>query len=266
MNLLKSMAVAFSTYSKIPMPQFEWNEKNMRYSMCFFPLIGVVIGAIDFLLAFLMARLGLGRLFQSVVLAVVPVLVTGGIHMDGFLDTVDAMSSWRTKEERLSILKDPHVGAFAVIFSGVLWVLVTGSFSEILAAGGTGTACGRRALMAVAAGFVISRCLSGISVIIFPKAKKNGILRTMSDAAAAARKRVLRVLIAELGAAAVFTILAAGWRGLGVCLAAGAVFVYYRHRAVRFFGGTTGDLAGWFLTVCEAAELLTAAVLFTVGH
>lgn len=266
MNLLKSMAVAFSTYSKIPMPQFEWNEDNMRYSMCFFPLIGVVIGALDWMLACLMARLGLGIAFQSCVLAVIPVLVTGGIHMDGFLDTVDALSSWRTKEERLEILKDPHIGAFAVIFSGVLWVLVIGAFSEILKAGGIGTAYGRRALLCVTAGFVISRCLSGMAVIIFPKAKKNGILRAMSDAAQRAQKRVLKALTAELAASCAVVLWAGHGRGLVLCLAAMAVFVYYRHMADRSFGGTTGDLAGWFLTVCETAEVLAAAAAFAVGH
>lgn len=260
------MAVAFSTYSKIPMPQFEWNEENMRYSMCFFPLIGVVIGALEWVMAYLMMLPGLGRLFQSCVLAVIPVLVTGGIHMDGFLDTMDALSSWRTKEERLNILKDPHVGAFAVIFSGVLWILVIGAFSEILTAGGVGTFYGRRALLCVAAGFVISRCLSGIAVIIFPKAKKNGILRTMSDAAQRAEKRVLWVLLAELAASCAVMIRAGHVRGILVCLAAGAVFVYYRLKAVRSFGGTTGDLAGWFLTVCEAAEVLTTAVVFAIGR
>ena len=43
-NLFESMLIAFSMYSKIPMPKVEWNDKNMKYAMCFFPVIGVVIG------------------------------------------------------------------------------------------------------------------------------------------------------------------------------------------------------------------------------
>ena len=46
MHIIRGIAVAFSTYSKIPMPQFVWKEEDMRYSMCFFPWIGAVIGAI----------------------------------------------------------------------------------------------------------------------------------------------------------------------------------------------------------------------------
>ena len=46
MHIIRGIAVAFSTYSKIPMPQFVWKEEDMRYSMCFFPWIGAVIAAV----------------------------------------------------------------------------------------------------------------------------------------------------------------------------------------------------------------------------
>ena len=64
--------------------------------------------------------------FTAVVLVLVPVIVTGGIHVDGLLDTSDALSSWRDREKRLEILKDSHAGAFAVItacvyFYGYVW-------------------------------------------------------------------------------------------------------------------------------------------------
>lgn len=55
-----------------------------------------------------------------------PGSVTGGIHLDGLLDTADALSSYKTKEEKLEILKDSHAGAFAIII-GICWfVLVSG--------------------------------------------------------------------------------------------------------------------------------------------
>ncbi len=44
-----SFLIAFSMYSKIPMPQCEWNEENMAYAMCFFPWIGVAIGGVTWL-------------------------------------------------------------------------------------------------------------------------------------------------------------------------------------------------------------------------
>ena len=46
MPVLRSLLIAFSTYSRIPVPQVEWTEENRRYAMCFFPLIGAVLGLI----------------------------------------------------------------------------------------------------------------------------------------------------------------------------------------------------------------------------
>ena len=94
MNIIKSICVAFSMYSKIPMPRVEWNEKNMKYAMCFFPLVGAVIGGLMLLVRFLCGRFGFNTSVYAVVMTALPVLVSGGIHTDGFIDTVDALSSY----------------------------------------------------------------------------------------------------------------------------------------------------------------------------
>ena len=53
MNLLRSFAVAFAMYSKIPVPNVEWNGKSMKYAMCFFPAVGAVAGFLQFLPCFI---------------------------------------------------------------------------------------------------------------------------------------------------------------------------------------------------------------------
>ena len=111
MIVLQTIAVAFAMFSAIPVPQFDWNEKNMRYAMCAFPLIGVVIGAAWCVCG----ALPLPGLAKAAGFALVPVWVTGGIHLDGYADTCDALSSYGDREKKLEILKDPHCGAFAVI-------------------------------------------------------------------------------------------------------------------------------------------------------
>ena len=123
MNIIKSICVAFSMYSKIPMPRVEWNEKNMKYAMCFFPLVGAVIGGLMLLVRFLCGRFGFNTSVYAVVMTALPVLVSGGIHTDGFIDTVDALSSYGDKEKKLEILKDPHTGAFAIIGAVMYYLL-----------------------------------------------------------------------------------------------------------------------------------------------
>ena len=108
---LQTIAVAFAMFSALPVPQFAWNQKNMRYAMCAFPLIGVVIGG----LWCLCGALPLPMPAKAAGFCLIPVWVTGGIHLDGYADTCDALSSYGDREKKLEILKDPHCGAFAVI-------------------------------------------------------------------------------------------------------------------------------------------------------
>lgn len=115
MHVIRSLCIAFSTYSRIPVPQVAWTDENRKYSMCFFPLIGAVIGLLLWGWLALCDALGFGALLRGAVGALLPILVTGGIHMDGFMDTSDALASWQSPEKRLEILRDSHVGAFAVL-------------------------------------------------------------------------------------------------------------------------------------------------------
>lgn len=69
-------------------------------------------------------------LFASIAVCI-PLLVTGGIHMDGYMDTVDALSSHQSVEKKLEILKDPNAGAFAVIYCGIYLLLSLGLFYQL---------------------------------------------------------------------------------------------------------------------------------------
>lgn len=241
--MLRSMIVAFSMYSKIPMPQVEWNEKSMRYYMCFFPAVGAVIGLCCAGLYFLLEKLGMSRGAAAALLTALPILINGGIHMDGFMDTVDAKSSYKPMEEKLKILKDPHTGAFAVIYA-IVYLLISYAFFCEAGSGEIGW---------IGAGYVYSRILSGLAVVTFKKAKKDGMVAASADAA---QKNVKWILMAQL---AVF-VAAALWidplMGAVCVLTGGAVFAYYRSMSYRVFGGITGDLAGYFLQLCELMLLI----------
>ena len=78
----------------------------------------------------LSVQAGLGILAFSLLGTAVPLLITGGIHMDGFLDVTDARSSFQSRERKLEILKDPHAGAFAIAGCGVYLLLYTAAFQS----------------------------------------------------------------------------------------------------------------------------------------
>ncbi len=247
MKYLRACVIAFAMYSRIPMPKVEWEKESMEYVMCFFPLVGVVIGG-SFFLWDVCARWFLaGKILYAAGLTLLPVLITGGIHMDGFLDTMDAISSWQTRERRLEILKDPHAGAFAVIGGCMYFLAYFGLASELSYEG----------IRLAAMGFILSRCLSGIAVTAFPCAKDSGLVYAFSNGAD--KKRARRILILEAVFAMAGLLRLAVFAGGAVILISLLAFFWYYKMSTDQFGGITGDLAGWFLQMCELLILIPAA-------
>ena len=248
--MLNSLWIAFRTYSRIPVPEAEWNEKNMKYAMCFFPLIGVVIGGTEFLWMFLARLLKCPWILQAVIAVVIPLLITGAIHMDGFLDTSDALSSHQSREKMLEILKDSHTGAFAVISAGIWMLLYAASFTGITT---------YRSLWIVGFGFVMSRSLSGLAAVLFRNARGEGMLLAFSETAE--RYRVMISMGVYFAISALCMIILGGVRGLIGVLVNCGIFLYYRYYSYRRFGGITGDLEGWFLQLAELGTVLCTALL-----
>ena len=239
MRVIRSMIIAFSTYSRIPMPQVEWSDENRKYTMCFFPLIGAVIGLLLWGWLWLCDALALGPVLRGAAGALLPLLVTGGIHMDGFMDTSDAMASWQTKERRLEILKDSHVGAFAVMGCAGYLLLDAAVLSE---------ATLKHAAMLPFV-FVLTRALSAWAMAAFKSARPNGMLDAFAQAAHRRMVTISCIIYAVLCAACWFVY--GGWLGIA-CLASAVLCVLaYKRMAIRNFGGVTGDLAGWFLQITE---------------
>lgn len=244
---LDSPGIAFSMYSRFPVPQVQWTEAGMKYAICFFPLVGVAVGGCVAVFAFLARHFFMGRIGFAGFGTALPILLTGGIHMDGFLDTVDARSSCQSRERKLEILKDPHIGAFAIIGCGVYLLLYVSAFSGL----------GEGAFPAVLAVYVMPRALSGWALVGFPKAKREGLASTF--ARQASDQAVEWCMAGWFCLAAGFLAVTAGiLAGCCMTVVALVIFWWYHHMAMKEFGGITGDLAGYFL---QLAELGMVAVL-----
>ncbi len=239
--MFKTIAVAVSMYSAVPMPQFQWSEKNMRYAMVAFPLVGALCGIGLLLWYYLCSFLNFGCLLQGAGLVLVPVLITGGIHLDGFCDTTDAIASHADRERKLEIMKDSHAGAFAIIGVVAYLLFYVAVSSELVL---TLQTVGALALI-----HVYSRCLSGFSVATVDAAKKSGLVYAFQDGAA--RSRVAVVLGCYLVVLAILFLWLMGISGL-IPLGTGLLmFLIYVAYSKHTFGGITGDLAGWFLSLAE---------------
>lgn len=255
MTVLRSLAMAFLMYSRVPMPQVEWKDENMAYAMGFFPVVGLLEGLVLIIWYQLCTALSIGALLFAAGAVLLPVAVNGGIHLDGFCDCCDALASHQSRERKLEIMKDSAAGAFAVICCCAYLIVYVALWSEIERGGAV--------MAALALVPVLSRALSGFAAVTFKNARTGGLLATFSKAADGKKVRVIMVLwfIAAVAAMAAFSPAV----GAACILGALAMFVYYRVSAYRQFGGITGDTAGWFLQLCElicAAAAVLAQKIF----
>lgn len=247
---LQTICVAFSLYSRVPVPRVEWDSRNMRYALCALPFVGAVTGLLLWLWCLACRQLGLGAPLRAAGLTLLPVLVTGGIHLDGFCDTCDALASHGERERKLEIMKDSHAGAFAILGVACYFVLYYGLACEVQPT--------PRAVLCLTLGMMGARALAGLAMCRWPCAKNSGLAHAFADGAA---KRGTAVFLAALAALlAVGLVLAGGWLGACLVLAAALCSAYYHRMALGQFGGITGDLQGWFVQVCEVC-LLAALVL-----
>ena len=248
MHIMSGLVIAFATYSRIPMPPVDWSEENRRCALYFLPLVGAVVGGAVWLWLILYDLLALSPLLRGAGAAALPLLLTGGIHMDGFLDTSDALASWQPPERRLEILKDSRVGSGAVMACGVYLLLSAGVLGE--------AAVGDAPALALC--FVASRAMSAWTSTVLRGARPGGMLDGFTRTA---RKRSMGIVCAlVLAACAAVWIWLLGWRAVLPLLAAGGCALLYRQMAYRAFGGVTGDLAGWLTQVSELS-LLAAIVI-----
>ena len=253
MSIINSFFIALSMYSRIPVPRVDWKKENMRYAMCFFPMIGVAIGAVMYLAGWLLDKAAVGTLFRGVVFTLIPIIITGGIHMDGFMDTMDALGSWGDREKKLEILKDSHAGAFAILGMGCYLMWSVAVWNELPA----------EVLGVCGVSFVLSRALSGFSVVTFPAARNSGLLKMFQDGA---QKKVVRITMCLYVAAAVIMMAVMDARAMtGAVAGAMIAFLYYVVVSRKQFGGVTGDLAGFFLETAELA-MFTGILVTCIGR
>lgn len=254
-SIWSGFCVAFSLYSAVPVPQVPWEKKTMRWALSFLPLVGVLVGGLELLWFRICTHFGADTMFYALFAALLPTAVSGGIHLDGLADTCDALCSYGDREKRLEILKDPHIGAFGVIWLASFLLAEAACFAQVYR---------KPALLPVAAaGFVFSRILGGRKIVTQPCAKDSGLAYLFAEGSD--KKTVAAALLVEGIACAAGLLLWSVRRGLWAApllyLAALLLWsLFHKRLCGRGFGGVTGDLVGFFISVSELAALAFAAV------
>lgn len=159
-----SLLIALSMYSILPVPRVEWKEDNMRWSLACLPVVGLLGGGLLAGWAVLTWTFPVSPIFFGAVAALLPIILSGGFHMDGFLDATDAIFSRRDRDRKLEIMKDPHCGPFAVLSCAALLLLELGAWSQLVASPLLWPAC---------TACVLSRCAAVAAGSRLPYAKSS---------------------------------------------------------------------------------------------
>lgn len=229
-------------FTALPLPQCKWENDLRKGSTACLPLVGLVIGLLWWGIAAL-ARCLLPGMLAAAVIAAFPFLVTGFIHLDGYMDTSDAMLSWRDAEERLRILKDVHTGAFAVVMVVLLAMFQFAAAAEL------------RRLFPLLLIPVLSRCGSAYSVLML---KPLG--HSEYAGAAEGAQELAKYVKWTAAAAMILLLILGGWRALLCGAAVLGSYILSMRWCVKTLGGVSGDLAGFALTVSELCGLIALAV------
>lgn len=221
-----------------PLVRRSFTPMELGRAVGYFPLVGLAIGGV---------LVGLDRLLTlilppSVATALMLtswILCTGAIHLDGFLDTCDGLIGGRTPEDRLRILRDERVGAFAVIGGVLLLLLKYQSLTAI---------SNRSAALCLTP--VLGRWGITLAVVVFPYARAEGLGRAMKD-----HSGWSQALLASL-IAVVVSWFAAGWFGLMLLSLSGVLTFLIGRFVLTRLPGLTGDIYGALCELLEVAVLV----------
>lgn len=265
---VQPLQAAFQFLTRFPVKaELDFTPELLRASTRHYPLVGAVIGVSICASALLVSWL-LPPLPAAVISLIIWVWLTGGLHLDGWMDCADALLSYRPREKMLEIMKDSRVGAMGVLACVLLLMLKAALLSSLIAAGQLAISC---ALLTVP---VWSRWFMVYAMSKWPSARdgeglaaKFGGLNA-SNAQSAAVSAILITFLGMTIPLLVFGVtigLPAASYGIYffaaplLTLAAG---VYAGSRVNKKLGGLTGDVYGALNEGLECLLLLAAVILF----
>ena len=238
--------MAWMMFLALPCPSKKWDDSKKSQMLAAYPFIGLIVGGVWLGIYKLCEVLHLGFVGLALT-AVLPWLLTGFMHIDGFMDCADAVLSFKDREKRIEILKDSHVGSLAVICTAVLSIFMLAAWLQT----GYRASLWALLLIPVAVRSVISAC-----VLSFEPLKTSGYSGMKKDGADKGRALFCVIL------AAVCCVLGFVLCGIQVAseitgaVSALAVVLVIRHN----LGGMSGDISGSALTIGEACAVIALAL------
>src|SRR6266581_3601154 len=241
-------AVRFLTVLPVPgsTQVFDKDEVTPRLVIgCeYFPLVGLLLALLLWLLVLILAPL-VPQLVLAALLVAMLVVLTGGLHLDGLMDSCDGLFGGSTRERKLEIMRDSRVGSFGVLGGACVLLLKFALFASV----------SRHALpLALLVALPSARWAMVLALRVFPSAIATGLGATFHQATTTEG-----FVLAGLVALAI-VLVAGQFTGLMVWVMVTVTALALGFWITRSIGGLTGDNYGAIEEVVEVVALLVLVI------
>ena len=240
--------IAWQLLTIIPIPRRrEYSPEDLGKSIGFFPVIGLFLGAVLLGLDLLLS-LFLPLVLVNVLLIIVLLILTGALHLDGFIDTCDGLAVKGSPSDRLKAMKDSRVGAFGVI--GACCMLLA-QFAALMALP-MGIRASALILMPV-----LGHWAMVYAICAFPVAKKEGMGWAIKQGAN------WKGMALAAGISLVIASVLLGWWGLALMAAVSLIVLIFARFLSSRLGGLSGDSYG---AVSELTQLAVLILIYIIAN
>lgn len=240
--------IAWQFLTIIPSPfRREYGAEDLGKAISFFPVVGLFLGLVLFGLDYLLGVF-LPSIVINVLLVIALVILTGALHLDGFIDTCDGLSVKSSVSDKLKVMSDSQVGGFGVVGG---CCLILAKFASLVALPQELRAS---ALILMP---MMSRWGMVYAISIFPLAKKEGM------GWAAKQRASWKGMVVATVFSLIMTLVLLKWWGAALLAALGLILLVVSKYLCSRFGGLTGDAYG---AINEFAEVVVLILMLLIGE
>jgi len=248
-KIIKRFIITLGFFTTIPVKYIEWEEDDTKYLPLFMPIIGLVISFGLFMVYNLILYFNPSSTIIAIFYIVYFIIITGGLHLDAFMDTMDAHFSRRDIDKKLLIMKDSNVGAFAVVYLAVLFMVKFALINEISINNNLGYI-----ILLIP---IVSRIMQVFLLTNTRYAKEDSLAKMYQSLD---RKYQYLFYFYVLIVVAIYYLLFNSFDSLLLFVFAYLYMKLYQHFAIKQFNGITGDVIGCYVEIVEV--LLLGLVIF----
>lgn len=246
MSIIRSFFICVSMYSIIPVPNIAWQEKDMKYIFYMLVFLGILLGLGEYGIYVTAEHFHISSVLYAALSTAFIVLFTGGIHFDGYADTIDAIFCHGNQEKRQKVLKDSNSGAFAIIYTIAYFMIMFAAFENMYKS---------VEIFMLIYTFTLSRIFVLYIIAYTKSATEKGLLYTFSKVENKKALLIYAYLVTIFSFILLYFI-AGLTSSLMILLILVIISIILNKYFIKVFGGLSGDLAGFSICIYEVCLLL----------